>query len=231
MTFFNAAEPLLRFKHKALDVQDLCGLLRLRCQIGCVTLLEAAYTRIDQVFLLWGLLTGLIFGIAQFVPISWQTQAIAASLLTTIGIVGMDCLTRFWVKVEQLRWVVYVWSALMLAGTVLTDVGVFGGQGLILMNLCALWLGLVAVGYISMGVGMRSRTFILTGGVHLLSVAIVPWLGGWQILTTGAVMASSLFVLAELQWDMRPPIASVYLTIAEQQFNQEQQRLRQLMPR
>ena len=76
MTFFNASEPLIRCKQEHLDVQDREGLLQLRWQIGNITLFSGLYTRIDQTFLLWGLVTGGIFFTAQFFPISWSFQAI-----------------------------------------------------------------------------------------------------------------------------------------------------------
>ena len=58
MTFFNPCEPLIRCKQEHLDVQDREGLLQLRWQIGNITLFSGLYTRIDQTFLLWGLVTG-----------------------------------------------------------------------------------------------------------------------------------------------------------------------------
>jgi hypothetical protein len=54
MSFFNASEPLIRRKQEALDLQDLQGLLRLRWRVGPVNLFSLLYTRIDQVFVVWG---------------------------------------------------------------------------------------------------------------------------------------------------------------------------------
>ncbi len=224
---FNLSVPLLSLKQKELDVQDLCGLLRIHWRIRQRTLLCNIYTRIDQVFILWGLITAAIFVTAQFCPISWQFQAIFWSILTLIGTVGMVYLTNFWVKVEQLRWVAYLWTGLMLLGLGITNWGIFWSVPLVLINLCPLWLGLSALGYIIMGLGMSSRTFIFIGILHLLGIMLLPYFMGWQFLMTGLIMASCLLILAELQWDMRPPIQSNFLSVEEQNFNRRQHQLRQ----
>ena len=231
MAWLRTSEPILRLKQKQLDVQDLCGLLRIHWKIRQKTLISLAYTRIDQVFLLWGLIAIAIFATAQFLPISWHSQAIAWSMVTIIGTVGMACLSDFWVKVEQLRWVVYFWAGLMAVGLVITDIGIFCGIGTILINLCPLWLGLSAVGYIGMGLGMGSLAFILTGVIHLLSICFLPWAVSWQFLYTGLVMTSCLLILAELQWDMGQWNAieldqSAILTAEEINFNRSQKLLR-----
>ncbi|MEB3182617.1 MAG: hypothetical protein VKL59_26805 [Nostocaceae cyanobacterium] len=228
MTNFSFSQPLLREKQEALDFQDLQGLLRLNLQIGNIKLLSGFYTRIDQVFLLWGAISAIIFLTAQFLPISWYTQAIFWSILTVIGTVGMVGLTWFWVSVERLRWVVYYWAILMLAGVTLTDLGIFLGWGEVLMHLCPLWLGLSALGYLGTGLGMRSRTFVIMALIHLAGIILLPYVGGWQFLTTGLVMGLSLLVLAELQWDMRPSIDDYNLLTPEQkEFNRQQQQQRQ----
>jgi hypothetical protein len=229
MTFLKNSQPLLRFKQKELDIQDLSGLLQIRWQVGNKTLLCGIYTRIDQVFLLWGAIAAAIFTTAQFFPISWQSQAIVWSVLTLAGTAGMAYLTDFWVKVEKLRWVVYLWAGLMGLGLVLTDWGIFWGIGSILMYLCPLWLGLSALGYIGMGLGMRSRTFVLAGMYHLLGIGLLPYASAWQFLLTGLIMASCLLILAELQWDMRYRPVSEYqlLTAQEREFNLKQHQLRQ----
>jgi hypothetical protein len=228
MSFFNTAEPLLRFKQRHLDIQDLCGLIRIHLKLGHATVFSSFYTRIDQVFLLWGWICGAIFLTAQFFPISWSLQAIVWSALTILGAIGMTGLAWFWVKVEKLAWLIYWWTVLMLVGVALTDYGIFHGCGEILTNLCPLWLAIVAIGYFGMGLGMQSRTFCLTGLIHGLAIGFLPYVGGWQFFTTGMVMGGSLLLLAELQWDMRPPIEVTVLTEAERQFNREQHRLRQI---
>lgn len=232
MTVLNSAEPLLRTKQEALDFQDLQGLLRIHWQIGGITLFSGFYTRIDQVFVLWGLITATIFIAAQFLPLSWSLQAVFWSALTLVGTVCMAVLTHFWVRVERLVWVLYKWVVLMLGGVILTDLSIFLGWGEVLIHLCPLWLGLSALGYTSTGLGMRSRTFFLMGLVHLLGIGILPYVGAWQFLTTGVVMACSLLLLAELQWDMRWGMRSAIdydvLTPEQKQFNQEQHLLRQM---
>lgn len=228
MTFFNPTEPILRNKQESLDYQDRQGLLRIHIGIGEKTLISAFYTRIDQVFILWGLISGVIFITAQFLPLSWMIQAVIWTVLTLIGTSVMVFLTHFWVKVERLQWVLYCWVSLMLGGLVATDLSIFLGWGEVLMRLCPLWLGLSAVGYFCTGVGMRSRAFILAGLVHLGGIAALPYTGSLQFLSTGLIMAVSLLMFAEVQWDMRPPIEYNLLTLEQKQFNQKQYQLRQL---
>ena len=228
MTFFNPSEPILRLKQEALDIQDLSGLLRIHWRIGDITLFQTLYTRIDQMFALWGGISAVIFGVAQFYPFSWTDQAIAWSVLTLLGTVVMTWMTWYWVTVEQLRWVVYCWSGLMLVGIALTDYGIFGGCGWILLNLCPIWLGLSALGYLASGVGMRSRSFLIIGFFHLLAIPILAITPGWQYLNTGFVMAGSLFILSGIQWDMRSPVESNVLTREQKAFNREQDQLRRL---
>ncbi len=221
----------MRIKQKEVDIQDLCGLIKIHWRVGSTTLINDIYTRIDQISILWALITAIIFFTAQFCPISWQSQAIVWSILTVIGTAGMICLAHFWVVVEQLRWVVMFWSGLMLLGLGITDIGIFGSIPVILMNLCPLWLVLSAIGYIVMGWGMYSRTFILMGIFHLLGIMVIPHVLEWQFLTTGLIMASSLILLSELQWDMRPPIESKVLNAEQIEFNRRQHQLRQSQTR
>jgi hypothetical protein len=227
MTFFNSSEPLLRRKQTQLDIQDLEGLIRWNVTIRKRTLLSWLYTRIDQVFLLWGWITAVVFMTPHFFPaVSWSHQAIGWSGLTAIGIVLMISLAWFWVKVERLRWLIYLWSGLMAGGLALTDYGIWAGSGVILVHLCHLWLMVCGVGYGVMGVGMRSRTFLLMAFLHLGTVSLLPLVMGSQFLVTGMIIAGSLFFLAEVQWDMRPPVDSPELTVEQQAFNREQWRLR-----
>ncbi|WP_332984811.1 hypothetical protein [Microcoleus sp. A003_D6] len=228
MTFFNASEPLIRCKQEHLDVQDREGLLQLRWQIGNITLFSGLYTRIDQTFLLWGLVTGGIFFTAQFVPISWSFQAILWSTLTLIGTAGMAVLTLFWVRVERVSWILYSWAILMITGLVLTDCSIFAGWGGLLLHLCDLWLGLSAIGYFCTGLGLRSRTFIAIGLTHLFSIPLLTFVAPWQYLTTGIIMAGCLLLLSELQWDMRSPIDNTLLSEEQKEFNRIQQQLRQI---
>ena len=228
MPLFNTAEPIIRRKQHALDFQDRQGLLKLRLQIKNKTLFDSIYTRIDQVFVVWGLITALIFVTAQFTPISWITQAAFWSVLTVAGTASMSVLTHFWVKVERLRWVLYAWIVLMLGGVVITDLGLYYGSGIVLMHLCHLWLGLSAIGYFCTGIGLRSRAFIMAGLFHILGIAILPFCIGWQFLATGLVMTANLLMFAETQWDMRPPIDNYrVLTEEQKEFNRQQYLIRQ----
>ncbi len=228
MSFLNLTKPILRCKQEALDYQDRQGLLTIRLQVKNKTLFSGFYTRIDQVFVLWGLICAAIFITAQSSPISWITQAIFWSVLTTLGTLLMIVMTYFWVRVERLRWVLYCWVILMLGGVTVTDLGIFLGWGQILIHLCELWLGLSAVGYLCTGLGMRSRAFIISSTIHLLGIFLLPYCGGWQFLTTGLLMIANLLVFAETQWDMRTPIENYALLSEEQtQFNKQQHKLRQ----
>ena len=231
MLAFNTAEPIIRRKQHALDFQDCQGLLNLKLQISDKTLFHNIYTRIDQVFVVWGLITALIFFTAQFLPIDWRTQATFWSVLTVAGTVAMSVLTYFWVKVERLRWVLYVWIVLMLAGVGITDYGIFCGSATILMHLCDLWLVLSAVGYFCTGIGLRSRAFIMSGLFHILGIAILPYCIGWQFMATGLVMTANLLMFAQTQWDMRLPIDN-YGVLSEEQkeFNRQQFLIRQAEP-
>ncbi len=228
MVLFNSRKPIIRSKQEALDFQDRQGLLQLKLQIRNKTLFSSLYTRIDQVFVIWGLIVALIFFTAQFAPIDWITQAVFWSVLTGIATVAMTVLTHFWVQVERVRWVLYAWIVLMLGGVIVTDLGIFLGWGQVLMHLCHLWLGLSAIGYFCTGWGLRSRAFFWAGILHLLGIFALPYFIGWQFLATGLIMTANLLIFAETQWDMRPPVNNYDLLTEEQQeFNREQYLIRQ----
>lgn len=223
------SESIIRRKQNALDYQDIQGLLRIKLKISNKIIWSSFYTRIDQVFVIWGAISAVIFFTAQFTPISWVTQAIFWSILTSLGIITMMVLTHFWVRVERLEWVLYCWGFLMLLGVVLTDCGIFLGWGQILLHLSHLWLGLSAVGYLCTGIGMKSRAFLISSVIHLLGIVILPYVMGWEFLTTGLLLVINLIFLAETQWDMGC-LTEEYalLTVEQKQFNQEQDRLRQM---
>ncbi|MCM1981452.1 hypothetical protein [Lyngbya confervoides] len=226
MSFFNPHEPLVRCKQEALDVQDLRGLLRIEYRLGKIQLFSGVYTRIDQTFLVWGWITAVIFAVAQFSPVNWRDQAILWSLLTGVGVVIMASLAWFWVQVEQLRWVVYTWTLLMLMGVLLTDGGIFLGWGWVVLNLCQIWLGLSALGYLLTGWGLRSRTFCLASAIHGAGVLLLPYFSTFPYLFSGMIIAGTLLFLSEVQWDMRPPSAPALLTVEETEFNRLQQQRR-----
>jgi hypothetical protein len=221
-------QPIIRRKQHALDLQDLEGLLRIDIKIENVQLFSGFYTRIDRVFLLWGIIAAIVFSTAQFLTISWTSQAIFWSILTLIGVWRTWSLSWYWVTVERLRWVVYVWVGLMLAGIGLTNWGIFAGGWAILPHLCSLWLGLSALGYLATAWGLKSRALMISGFVHLGVIPLLAYAANWQFLLTGIVTAGSLFLLAEVQWDMQSNIAAQRLTAEQKQFNQQQQQRREL---
>jgi hypothetical protein len=231
MSFFNPDEPLLRRKQTALDIQDLKGLISINWRVANVRLFGAHYTRIDQIFLLWGLLVAVIFITAQFMSIAWETQAIYWTVLTIAGAGVMLAWSWYWAGVEKLRWVIWCWLALLGTGLGLTDWGVLTCQPGIMSHLCHLWLGLNAIGYCLTGLGVRSRSLNLVAIAHLLGCFIVSYTPDWQFLLTGLIMTISLLLLGEYQWDMRLPSEFANLTDEQMQFNQQQHLLRQSLHR
>lgn len=201
MSFFNKSVPPLRRKQAILDAKDLEGLLQVNWRIGKIQLYSTFYTRVDQAFIIWGLLLIPMFATAQFFPISWSLQAILWSALSCIGLAAMFKWTRYWVVRRQVSWVLYCWVILMLIGVILTDLGIFLGWGSILMYLCPLWLGLIALGYICTGFGIRSRTLLMVGALHLVGIWSLPYFSGWEFILTGALMTICLLILAEFEWD------------------------------
>ncbi len=226
MSAFRPAPPVIRRKQDALDVQDLEGLWHVGIQVKNVELFSTFYTRIDQVFILWGAICAVIFLSAQFLAIDWRYQAIIWSILTLIGSWGTYRLAWYWVTVERLRWVVYVWVGLMIGGVCLTNWGMFGGGGWILSQLSPLWLGLSAIGYLITGWGLRSRAFLLSSLLHLMGILLLAYIPTWQFLVTGLITAGCLFFLAAVQWDMSSNPDLQRLTVAQKQFNLEQQQQR-----
>ena len=200
MTFFNPTATLLCRKQSIVDLPASPGLWRLHWQVGNTTLYSTFYTQLDQACIVWGVVSALIFVTAQYAPISWFTQAIWWSVLTVTGTLSMVILTPSWVK-QELGWLLYSWTILMLLGLAITDLSICLGWAGVLMNLCPLWLGLIALGYLATGIGMRSRTLILTGVVHLLAMFILPYCAAWQFLFTGIITGVTPLLLAEFQWD------------------------------
>lgn len=149
----------------------------------------------------WGILAAVIFAAVQFLPLSWTTQAMIASVLTGFGCVSMAWLTWRYTHVDRLAWILYTWLGLMLIGATITDLSFWCGWGRVLMQLCPLWLGLCSIGYIVTGLGMRSRLILLCSVVHFLTIALLPLAGPWQALLTGAVISGCVIALAEFQWD------------------------------
>ncbi len=76
--------------------------------------------------------------------------------------------------------------------------GHFFRLGKSVANLCPLWLGMSGMGYLGTGFAVRSRALLAASFFHLSGILILPYIGGWSFLFTGAVMVFSLLVLAEL---------------------------------
>jgi hypothetical protein len=227
MTLSDFSEPLLQPKQTALDIQDLKGLLNIHFRLGSYTLIHSHYTRIDQIFILWGILSGLIFVTAQFISIPWTTQAWIWSVLTIGTALVMAIMSWCWTGIEQLRWLIWLWGSLMIAGVSLTDYSIFCFWGWGMAHLSELWLMVCACGYWATGWGLKSRSLSLMGLVHCLGCIVLPLLVPYQFLGTGLIMASTLFFLGEYQWDMRPPSEFANLNPSQRRFNQQQHLLRQ----
>jgi hypothetical protein len=198
---FNSAVPIIARKKSAFEIADSPGLWRVHWKIDRYIILSTFYTQHDQACLLWAVLTSGIFMMVQFCPISWFTQAAIASVLTLIGSAGMLYLSWRFTALERLVWVLRTWLGLMAVGTILTDLSILHGWGIVLLHICPLWLGLSAIGYFVTGLAMRSRAFILASLLHLLSIWLLAWVGPWQPLTTGLIISGSVWMVAELQWD------------------------------
>lgn len=199
--FFNQDLPPLKRKQSAFAIQDHPGLWRIHWQLGQTTILSTFYTRIDQACLLWGLLTFVIFITAQFTAIDWGIQAMLGTGLTLSGTIGMIKLAAHCVAIKPLNQVVLAWAVLMGLGALITDLSILLGWGIILQQLCFLWLGLSGLGYLFTGLKMRSRAFFLVSLAHVFGIAILPYVSNWQYLFTGILIGLSVMLVAELQWD------------------------------
>jgi hypothetical protein len=226
MTFFNASEPWLRPKQTALDVQDLEGLWIIRLKLGRLTLICSHYTRIDQIFMFWSVVAALIFFAAQFTSLSWTLQAWLWSVLSLGTGLVMAVWSWRWTEIEQLRWLIWLWLGVVAAGVGLTDYSIFAHWGMIMGHLCQLWLGLCMVGYLLTGIGLQSRSLCVVSLLHGLGLLLLPWVSSYQFLTTGLIIGSTLLVLGECQWDMRPPTTFANLTASQLEFNMQQHGLR-----
>ncbi len=192
---------------ETLTRQTLSASLKANFQQRLRTLLQLRryfhLSELDQAFVVWGAIALIIFSMAQFSAISWTAQAVIDAALTGAGIAGTSGLTWLIACEARLRWVICLWAVLMMVGVVVTAGGIFGGVGLILANLCLLWLGLCAAGYGAMAVGMRSRSFSAASLVHGLAMVGLDLQPGWQFFTSGLVMGATLFFFSVVPWDMR----------------------------
>ncbi|MEM6597946.1 MAG: hypothetical protein AAF635_07225 [Cyanobacteria bacterium P01_C01_bin.69] len=145
----------------------------------------------------------MIFSLAQFSTLGWGTQAVLDAALTGAGIAATSGLTWAIATIAKLRWVIFLWAGLMSAGSVATAYGIFYGNPLILSHLCLLWLGLCAIGYGAMAVGMRSRCFTAAFLVHLSAIVCFGHTSSCQFFSSGLVMALTLFFFSIVSWDMQ----------------------------
>jgi len=160
-------------------------------------------TEIDQAFIVWGALTLFIFSLGQFSTMSWTTQTILDAALTGAGVAITSGLTWAIASSAKLRWVIFLWVGLMSVGTTVTAYSIFYGSALILSNLCVLWLGLCAVGYGAMAIGMQSRCFTAACWVHLAALPALSHNSSCQFFISGLVMALTLFFFSVVPWDMQ----------------------------
>ena len=202
MTFFDLSEPV-PFYSQAARVRSLGSLLRAYLQQWVKVFSAIRLTELDQAFVAWGLAALLIFSLAQFSTLSWSIQAVLDASLTGATVAGTSGLTWQIAEIARLRWVVLLWAVLVSCGMGVTAYGIFCGVGFILVNLCPLWLGLCALGYLAMAIGMRSRCFAACSLVHGLAIIGLTFHPGWQFFTSGLVMALTLFFFSVVPWDMR----------------------------
>ena len=190
-----------QFKQNLVDPVDLHGVLRIRLGGQDNIFISTYLTRLDQALILWGVVTAAIFLVAQFYVLDWSFQAIVWSALSGAAILAAGRLTWFWVSTRNQRWILYCWSVLVVVGLSLTDCGIVLGWGIVLGNLCSIWLAISALGYFVTGIGIRARALILMGVVHLCAIPGLKVFPAWQFLLTGLVMSASLLCLAAFQWE------------------------------
>lgn len=195
-----ASVPLFQFKQDMVDPVDLHGAVRIRWGNPAQPFLSTYLTQLDQALLVWGGATAAIFLIAQFYVFSWTLQALIWSALSGVATLISGKLGWFWVTRRQQRWILYTWSFLVLMGLLLTTYGVFAGLPIVLVNLCAIWLVLCAVGYFATGIGIHAPAFLLSGAVHLAVIPALLTFPAWQFFWTGVTMSGCLLCLALLQW-------------------------------
>ncbi|EDX85843.1 hypothetical protein S7335_3546 [Synechococcus sp. PCC 7335] len=203
MTSSDFRDPLETFKSGSLGMQDLSGLLETHLRQRIQNWPSFCFSIIDQAFLIWGGLTLIIFLIGQFSSVSWMTQATFDAALTGVGIASTSSLTWALINDERLNWVILLWAGLMTAGIVVTAYGIYGGVSTLMVSLCPIWMGLCALGYGAMAVGMRSHAFTAACLVHTLAIMLLYNQPNWQYLTTGLVISSTLLFFSIVPWDMQ----------------------------
>ncbi|AFY51143.1 hypothetical protein Nos7524_5426 [Nostoc sp. PCC 7524] len=203
MSFFDNSVPPLRRKRINLPIDKSSQCFYFQWRIGNYQLYSNLYTQIDLALIVWALLIFPMFITAQFLSINWITQTILWSLISFTGLLAMVALSNYWLYKKGLIWLLYCWIILMLCGLICTNYAIFFGWGELLVQICNLWLGLSAIGYLFTGIGVHSRALIFIGLLHILATLLLPYFSSWQFLFTGIVMSFSLLLLAEFQWDMQ----------------------------
>jgi len=210
MPLVNAQEEVASLEDilsETIGLQDLSGWLKVNTQQRINRLPHICLTELDQAFVAWGVIALIIFSIAQFSTLSWSDQAVIDAALTGAGVAGTSGLTWQIATIAKLRWVVFLWAALMCLGMALTAYGIFGGVAIILANLCGLWMGLCALGYGMMAVGMGSWSFTACFWLHGFAIASIYNQPEWQFLISGIVMSLTLFFFSIVPWDMQDAAA------------------------
>ncbi|MEM7796603.1 MAG: hypothetical protein AAF579_19380 [Cyanobacteria bacterium P01_C01_bin.118] len=192
---------IFQLKQSLIDPVDLHGVIKIQLGPQDNAWITTYLTRLDQALMAWGVITAIIFVIAQSYLIDWPTQAILWSVLSCAAIVISGQLTWFWVTTRHQRWIFYSWSVLVLVGLGITDYGIFTGVGVILRYLCPLWLSLSTLGYIITGIGIQAQALMLIGLIHGFAIPTLMLVPYSQFLLTGGVMSVSLFLLAIFHWD------------------------------
>ncbi|MEM8502055.1 MAG: hypothetical protein AAF716_02755 [Cyanobacteria bacterium P01_D01_bin.1] len=209
MTSFNLRDAIETHENQSLGMQDVGGLLsvllRQRTQSWQKTRSwpNFSFSPIDQAFLIWAGLTLTIFLTGQFSSISWAVQAMLDAALTGAGIACTSSLNWALVKDKRLNWVIVLWAVLMTAGMCVSAYGIYACESLIMVGLCPFWMGLCALGYGAMAVGMRSHAFTAACLVHTLAIAVLHHQPNWQYLTTGLVISLTLVFFSIVPWDMQ----------------------------
>ena len=81
MYFFKPKQPILQKKKLSLESENLILMKCLTVKPLEKLNLCGLYTCVDQAMFVWGVLSGIIFISAQFLPVSWIDQAIFWSIV------------------------------------------------------------------------------------------------------------------------------------------------------
>jgi hypothetical protein len=107
-------QPIFCLKRDLPAPDERQGLITINWPLFDGQCLQTYFTRLDQALMLWGGVTAFIFGTVQFSLLSWFTQAAIASVLTLGATLATVGLAWDWATVKQARWVIGLWSLLMM---------------------------------------------------------------------------------------------------------------------